>query len=74
MLLLALVSKRKRVHAAQSLNGLSLFQIVEALLKLQYSGGPGLVNGYCRQSSIALNVEIQPSLVFTRWDVMPAHK
>lgn len=45
---------------------------VEALLKLQYSGGPGLAAGYCRSCTVSLSVDILPSVVITKWDVLPA--
>ncbi|KAG1654106.1 Protein brunelleschi [Nymphon striatum] len=46
--------------------------MIEALLEIQYSGGPGMHADYCRQCAIAINVEIIPSLVITKWDVLPA--
>ena len=45
---------------------------VAALLKLQYSGGPGFTAGFCRSNSVALTVEILPSVIITKWDVLPA--
>lgn len=45
---------------------------VTSLLKLQYSGGAGLAAGYCRSNSINLTVEILPSVIITKWDVLPA--
>lgn len=45
---------------------------VEAVLQFQYSGGPGLRARYCRQHSVALTVEVQPSLLISQWDVLPA--
>lgn len=45
---------------------------VAALLKLQYSGGPGYTAGFCRSTSVALTVEILPSVIITKWDVLPA--
>ncbi|XP_064652113.1 trafficking protein particle complex subunit 9-like isoform X2 [Lineus longissimus] len=44
---------------------------IEALLRLQYSGSAGLAEGYCRQCSVAFTLEVQPSLVFSKWDVGP---
>ena len=40
--------------------------------RLQYSGGPGLAAGYCRSCTVALAVDILPSVVVTKWDVLPA--
>ncbi|CAN8000592.1 unnamed protein product [Ixodes hexagonus] len=45
---------------------------VEAVVQFQYSGGPGLRARYCRQQSVALTVEVQPSLLISQWDVLPA--
>ncbi|XP_052763797.1 trafficking protein particle complex subunit 9-like [Mya arenaria] len=45
-------------------------RVVEGILKVEYSGGPGYRDNYCRCSSVAFNVDILPSLVFTKWDVM----
>ncbi|XP_076361025.1 LOW QUALITY PROTEIN: trafficking protein particle complex subunit brun [Tachypleus tridentatus] len=47
-------------------------KIVEVLLQLQYSGGPGGKTDYCRQCAIAITVEVIPSVVITKWDVLPA--
>lgn len=43
-----------------------------AHFKLQYSGGPGYSAGFSRSSSVALTVDIFPSLIITKWDVLPA--
>lgn len=45
---------------------------VEAILKVEYSGGPGYEEGYCRCCSVALSIDIQPSVVFHKWDVLPS--
>lgn len=45
---------------------------VEAQLQLRYSGGAGWRAGYCRQCTVALNVELLPSAQVTNWDVLPA--
>lgn len=45
---------------------------VEAVLKVRYSGGPGMVAGYCRAFSILVTVDVQPSVYITKWDVLPA--
>nr|XP_054752929.1 trafficking protein particle complex subunit 9-like isoform X1 [Lytechinus pictus] len=48
-----------------------LQQIIEGTLNMQYSGGEG-VDEYFRQTSLVLNVEVQPSIVFTKWTTIPA--
>ena len=45
---------------------------VAAVLKLKYSGGPGYAAGFCRVSSIQLVVDVLPSVIITKWDVLPA--
>ncbi|CAM1328735.1 TRAPPC9 (predicted) [Pycnogonum litorale] len=47
-------------------------QIVEALMNIQYAGGPGMLQDYSRQCAVAINVEVIPSMVITKWDVLPA--
>ncbi|KAI8776992.1 trafficking protein particle complex subunit 9 [Biomphalaria glabrata] len=42
---------------------------MDAVLSLQYSGGEGLKAGYKRQCSLALNLDILPSIYITQWDV-----
>lgn len=45
---------------------------VEAQLKFRYSGGNGLIEGFCRECAIALTLEFLPSIQVTSWDVLPA--
>ncbi|XP_043233359.1 trafficking protein particle complex subunit 9-like [Amphibalanus amphitrite] len=44
----------------------------EAVLKVRYSGGPGLPAGYCRAFSVLVTVDVVPSVYITKWDVLPA--
>ncbi|XP_052097237.1 trafficking protein particle complex subunit 9-like [Mytilus californianus] len=44
----------------------------ETTLQIQYSGGEGLMSGFCRLCSIAFTVDILPSVIFVNWDVLPA--
>lgn len=53
-------------------NNSSEAKCVEAILKVEYSGGPGQAAGYCRCCSVALSIDIQPSVVFHKWDVLPS--
>ena len=52
----------------------SVAKVIEALVKLQYSGGPGLADGYYRHCVVAMTVEIQPSILITRWQVQPSER
>lgn len=45
---------------------------VDAQLRLRYSGGAGFKAGYCRTSSVYINLEMLPSVQITSWDVIPA--
>ncbi|XP_077207528.1 trafficking protein particle complex subunit 9 isoform X2 [Paroedura picta] len=45
---------------------------VEAILNFKYSGGPGHVDGYYRNLSLGLHVEVEPSVFFTRVNTLPA--
>ncbi|CAG7822209.1 unnamed protein product [Allacma fusca] len=49
----------------------SSIKTYEAVLKLKYSGGPGLKSGHFRNCGIALNLEVSPSLYITKWDTLP---
>ncbi|XP_017781590.1 PREDICTED: protein brunelleschi [Nicrophorus vespilloides] len=51
-------------HAASS--------VVEGQLQFRYSGGTGLLAGYCRSCSVFITLEMMPSLQVTNWDVLPA--
>ncbi|KAF1528438.1 Trafficking protein particle complex subunit 9, partial [Eudyptula minor] len=45
---------------------------LEAILNFKYSGGPGHVEGYYRNLSVGLHVEVEPSVFFTRVSTLPA--
>ena len=53
------------------MNDKSVLQTYEAVLKLKYSGGPGLKSGHHRNCGVALYVEVTPSLYITKWDTLP---
>lgn len=44
---------------------------VECILKLRYTGGPGQKKGLSRIYCVALVVEVSPSLIIAKWDVLP---
>jgi hypothetical protein len=54
------------------LNGGNQTRLLDAQLKLRYSGGNAQTEGFCREGSIALNLELLPSIQVTSWDVLPA--
>ncbi|XP_039593628.1 trafficking protein particle complex subunit 9 [Polypterus senegalus] len=45
---------------------------LEAILNFKYSGGPGHVEGYYRNLSLGLHVDVEPSVFFTRVSTLPA--
>ncbi|NXK86039.1 TPPC9 protein, partial [Formicarius rufipectus] len=45
---------------------------LESILNFKYSGGPGHVEGYYRNLSLGLHVEVEPSVFFTRVSTLPA--
>ncbi|XP_037073771.1 LOW QUALITY PROTEIN: trafficking protein particle complex subunit 9-like [Pollicipes pollicipes] len=47
-------------------------KVVEGILKVRYSGGPGLAAGFCRAFNILVSVDVLPSVYITKWDVLPA--
>lgn len=50
----------------------SPFQTLEAVLNFKYSGGAGKVEGYYRELSLGIHVDVEPSLFFTRVSTLPA--
>ncbi|XP_041045096.1 trafficking protein particle complex subunit 9 isoform X2 [Carcharodon carcharias] len=45
---------------------------LEAVLNFKYSGGPGHIDGYYRNLSLGLHVNVEPSVFFTRVSTLPA--
>lgn len=45
---------------------------LEAILNFKYSGGPGHSEGYYRNLSLGLHVDVEPSVFFTRVSTLPA--
>uniref|UniRef100_A0A673ALF5 Trafficking protein particle complex 9 n=1 Tax=Sphaeramia orbicularis TaxID=375764 RepID=A0A673ALF5_9TELE len=48
------------------------FHILEAVLNFKYSGGTGKVEGYYRELSLGVHVDVEPSVFFTRVSTLPA--
>ncbi|XP_008284135.1 trafficking protein particle complex subunit 9 [Stegastes partitus] len=45
---------------------------LEAVLNFKYSGGAGKVEGYYRELSLGVHVDVEPSVFFTRVSTLPA--
>ncbi|XP_061885324.1 trafficking protein particle complex subunit 9 isoform X1 [Entelurus aequoreus] len=45
---------------------------LEAVLNFKYSGGAGKVEGYYRELSVGVHVDVEPSVFFTRVSTLPA--
>ncbi|XP_073536027.1 trafficking protein particle complex subunit 9 isoform X1 [Phyllobates terribilis] len=45
---------------------------LEGVLNFKYSGGPGHADGYYRNISLGLHVDVEPSVFFTRVSTLPA--
>lgn len=54
------------------LNGGNQTRLLEAQLKFRYSGGIAQSEGYCRECSLVMSLELLPSIQVTSWDVLPA--
>uniref|UniRef100_A0A8C5QCN7 Trs120/TRAPPC9 third Ig-like domain-containing protein n=1 Tax=Leptobrachium leishanense TaxID=445787 RepID=A0A8C5QCN7_9ANUR len=50
----------------------SHIKTLEGILNFKYSGGPGHTDGYYRNLSLGLHVEVEPSVFFTRVSTLPA--
>ncbi|XP_029447936.1 trafficking protein particle complex subunit 9 isoform X4 [Rhinatrema bivittatum] len=64
----------KPINPAESSKGgdFSHVKILEAILNFKYSGGPGHAEGFYRNLSLGLHVEVEPSVFFTRVSTLPA--
>uniref|UniRef100_A0A7N5ZPL8 Trafficking protein particle complex 9 n=1 Tax=Anabas testudineus TaxID=64144 RepID=A0A7N5ZPL8_ANATE len=49
-----------------------ILQTLEAVLNFKYSGGAGKVEGYYRELSLGVHVDVEPSVFFTRVSTLPA--
>uniref|UniRef100_A0A3Q3K316 Trafficking protein particle complex 9 n=1 Tax=Monopterus albus TaxID=43700 RepID=A0A3Q3K316_MONAL len=50
----------------------SHIKALEAVLSFRYSGGVGKVEGYYRELSLGVHVDVEPSVFFTRVSTLPA--
>jgi hypothetical protein len=54
------------------LNGSNQTRHLEFKLVFKYSGGVAFNENHCRHCALVFNLELQPSLQITNWDVLPA--
>ncbi|XP_039180938.1 trafficking protein particle complex subunit 9-like [Crotalus tigris] len=57
---------------ATKVGDFSHIKTLEAILNFRYSGGPGHTDGYYRNLSLGLHVDVEPSVFFTRVSTLPA--
>lgn len=64
----------KPINPSESSKGgdFSHVKTLDAILNFKYSGGPGHAEGYYRNLSLGLHVEVEPSVFFTRVNTLPA--
>ncbi|XP_067364329.1 trafficking protein particle complex subunit 9 isoform X1 [Channa argus] len=62
----------KPVSSESSKAEYSHIKTLEAVLNFRYSGGVGKVEGYYRELSLGVHVDVEPSVFFTRVSTLPA--
>ncbi|XP_069559481.1 trafficking protein particle complex subunit 9 [Brachyistius frenatus] len=70
-----LLKPRAETKAVSSESGkaeYSHMKTLEAVLNFKYSGGTGKVEGYYRELSLGIHVDVEPSVFFTRVSTLPA--
>ncbi|XP_011607307.1 trafficking protein particle complex subunit 9 isoform X2 [Takifugu rubripes] len=65
-------SENKPVGSEPGKSEYSHVKTLEAVLNFKYSGGAGKVEGYYRELSLGVHVDVEPSVFFTRVSTLPA--
>ncbi|KAM6899295.1 trafficking protein particle complex subunit 9 isoform 5-T5 [Xenentodon cancila] len=65
-------SENKPVGSESAKAEYSHVKTLEAVLNFKYSGGAGRVEGYYRELSLGVHVDVEPSVFFTRVSTLPA--
>ncbi|XP_038580658.1 trafficking protein particle complex subunit 9 isoform X1 [Micropterus salmoides] len=65
-------SETKPVSSESGKAEYSHIKTLEAVLNFKYSGGAGKVEGYYRELSLGVHVDVEPSVFFTRVSTLPA--
>ncbi|XP_062874344.1 trafficking protein particle complex subunit 9 [Trichomycterus rosablanca] len=64
--------ENKQVNAEGGKSENNHVKTLEGVLCFRYSGGPGQVDGYYRELSLGIRVDVEPSVFFTRVSTLPA--
>ncbi|XP_008330317.1 trafficking protein particle complex subunit 9 isoform X2 [Cynoglossus semilaevis] len=65
-------SETKAVSTESGKAEYSHIKTLEAVLNFKYSGGVGKVEGYYRELTLGIHVDVEPSVFFTRVSTLPA--
>ncbi|TMS17922.1 trafficking protein particle complex subunit 9 isoform X2 [Larimichthys crocea] len=65
-------AETKNVSSESGKAEYSHVKTLEAVLNFKYSGGAGKVEGYYRELSLGVHVDVEPSVFFTRVSTLPA--
>ncbi|XP_068189699.1 trafficking protein particle complex subunit 9 isoform X2 [Antennarius striatus] len=65
-------SETKAVSSDSGKAEYSHMKTLEAVMNFRYSGGAGKVEGYYRELSLGVHVDVEPSVFFTRVSTLPA--
>ncbi|XP_037549507.1 trafficking protein particle complex subunit 9 [Nematolebias whitei] len=65
-------SETKSVSSESGKAEYSHIKTLEAVLNFKYSGGTGKVEGYYRELTLGVHVDVEPSVFFTRVSTLPA--
>ncbi|KAI5100868.1 trafficking protein particle complex subunit 9 isoform X1, partial [Silurus meridionalis] len=64
--------ENKQVNSDANKSEYNNVKTLECVLCFRYSGGPGHVDGYYRELSLGIRVDVEPSVFFTRVSTLPA--
>uniref|UniRef100_W5LNM2 Trafficking protein particle complex subunit 9 n=1 Tax=Astyanax mexicanus TaxID=7994 RepID=W5LNM2_ASTMX len=64
--------ENKQVNTDANKSEYNHVKTLEAVLSFRYSGGMGQVEGYYREISLGVKVDVEPSVFFTRVSTLPA--
>ncbi|KAJ8334212.1 hypothetical protein SKAU_G00398510, partial [Synaphobranchus kaupii] len=65
-------AESKAISTESSKTEYNHVKTLEAILNFRYSGGAGHVDGYYREVSLGVHLDVEPSVLFTRVSTLPA--